>query len=290
MDRPFRARAISSFLVLTLASNLVHAAKVRLELRSPDEVLEQATLKTRRDAEHLKLNLGSVARFMGQLADCLLLVTLIELGNGFMFALKGTRSLSQKIIGWLAFFIAGVLLGFALGYLMQEHNIMPKIWDTMGDQYNPESDYEELVDLANKALQLQYLAATYAIINGITAVFALVYASVVMYKYRIVKSCRGCLVVFLAASVLNFIRLVWLMAFNIMARLTYTFVPYPKTLLFLDIFLDIWVFSIVLILLFSIAIQKKNGLWTTLQPWMNDVLPTFTQRMHKATPLKQEDA
>ncbi|KAK7425556.1 hypothetical protein QQZ08_007997 [Neonectria magnoliae] len=246
------------FLVLALASDLVHALKVRLKLRSPDEVLDQANLKTRRDAEYLRLNLRSVARFMRQLTNCLLPVTLIKLSNDFMFALKGTRSLSQKIIKWLAFFMAGGLLGFALGYLMQEHSIVPKIWDTMGDQYKVESDYEMLDDLVNKALQLQFLAVSYAIVKGVTAVFALVYASVVMHKYSIVMSFRGCLVVFLAASVLNFIRLVWLMAFSIMVRLTYTCVLYPETLLFLYIFLDIWVFSIVLILLFSIAIKKKG--------------------------------
>lgn len=43
-------------------------------------------------------------------------------------------------------------------------------------------------------------------------------------------------------------------------------------------FLDIVDFAIVVIILFSISVLKKKGLWTTIQPWMGGVPPVMVVR------------
>lgn len=169
----------------------MHASKVYLDLNSPDELRGQVDVNTQKNANYLMLNLNSAARFLRQFADSLLLVTFIELGNGFILALKRKRLSPQNAMRWLALFMAVVLFAVALAQLILEHDVVPKIWDAMGDHDNEEDDYEGLDNLVNKAMALEYIAAAYAILNGITATFVLVYASVVMRKYSIVKPCRG---------------------------------------------------------------------------------------------------
>lgn len=39
--------------------------------------------------------------------------------------------------------------------------------------------------------------------------------------------------------------------------------------MFLDPFMSEWIFTVIVVLVFSIAIRKRNGLWTTMQPWMD---------------------
>lgn len=40
-------------------------------------------------------------------------------------------------------------------------------------------------------------------------------------------------------------------------------------LTFVDPILTVWIYTAVVSLIFGIVIRKRNGLWTTLQPWMD---------------------
>ncbi|KPM42676.1 hypothetical protein AK830_g3848 [Neonectria ditissima] len=262
---------------LTVASDIIHASRVYLDANS------------RRNPDYVNLNVTSATTFLGQVADSLLLVTFIELGNGFIFSINRERSSSQKAMRWLAVFLAVALVAVTLAQLILQQDLIPKMWRAMGNYQDEDFDDSVLEDLANKAMAVEYLAVGYAILNRLTSAFVPVYACVVTHKYSAVKACRGCAAIFLSASVLNFIRLVWLMASNISLRLTYTFLPDNTTWQLLDIFLNIWAFCVVLALLFSIAVKKDKGLWTISQPWMSGVSPAFVERaqsVDRTAPLK----
>lgn len=47
-------------------------------------------------------------------------------------------------------------------------------------------------------------------------------------------------------------------------------------------FLDIILFAVIIMILFSTATRKRKGLWTTLQPWMGGVPPSMTVKPHLA--------
>lgn len=39
--------------------------------------------------------------------------------------------------------------------------------------------------------------------------------------------------------------------------------------MFLDPIIDDWIFIVTVALVFAIALRKHNGLWATMQPWMD---------------------
>lgn len=43
--------------------------------------------------------------------------------------------------------------------------------------------------------------------------------------------------------------------------------------MFVDPVITVWFYTAVVAFVFAIVIRKRNGLWTTLQPWMDDQGP-----------------
>ncbi|KAH8659673.1 hypothetical protein BGZ61DRAFT_485659 [Ilyonectria robusta] len=187
----------------------------------------------------------------------LLLLTLVELGNGFMFARKRQRSASQILIRYLDLLAVIIFFDVALAEFGQEHTVWPQIWDARGDHENDRPDAEAIENLMPGLRTVDRIRDSYSVLCWVTSTTVLVYAPAIMHKYSFVKPCRG--VVFVLTSTPT-------LGFNVSQLL--------------DSFLDIWAFFVILVLIFSNAMRKKKGLWTTLQPWMNGVALTLVQRVH----------
>lgn len=78
-------------------------------------------------------------------------------------------------------------------------------------------------------------------------------------------------IIFLAAIILHLITrlygIIYASIFNL-AALDWGHESYT-VIMFLDPFLSEWIFTVIVALVFAIAIRKRNGLWTTVQPWMD---------------------
>lgn len=84
---------------------------------------------------------------------------------------------------------------------------------------------------------------------------------------------------FLIATVLNFVSNLYLLIYDALFVLSnYTLYSYDNydtytALLFVDPILVVWLSVIAMSLVCAVVIRKNNGLWSTVQPWMNTQIP-----------------
>lgn len=82
-------------------------------------------------------------------------------------------------------------------------------------------------------------------------------------------------VLFLIAIILNFITRLYGLIYVALFTLPDYYWDHESytVIMFLDPFLTEWIYTAAVALIFAIAIRKRNGLWTTVQPWMDGQAP-----------------
>lgn len=232
--------------------------------------------------------LGSL---FGHLAGLLLVMTLVELGSGFLFCLTETRTTLQKamrnagIASCVLLFVIAIASFGVLNEAYSQYLASPWAYEDAG---------ESLFSAGRK------LSAAFDIILFVWAVVLMVFAVLVFkeVKHNYALKSVSCptlattapassnnlkrsfadirpffqsAVLFLAATMLNLITrlygLIYASVFNL-AGFDWDHESYT-VIMFLDPFMSEWIFTVIVALVFSIAIRKRNGLWTTMQPWMD---------------------
>ncbi|KAG6368728.1 hypothetical protein INS49_002942 [Diaporthe citri] len=197
-----------------------------------------------------------------RLAGLLSVMTLVELGNGFLFCLTETRTALQKAMrnAGIASCIVLFIIAFASFGIQNEaysqYLATPWAYEDVG---------ESLFSAGGK------LSAAFDIILFAWAVVLVVFAVLVFKEIKHNNALKNSAVLFLAAIVLNLIArlygIIYASIFNL-AGLDWGHESYT-VVMFLDPFMSEWIFTVIVALVFSIAIRKRNGLWTTMQPWMD---------------------
>lgn len=203
--------------------------------------------------------LGSL---FGHLAGLLLVMTLVELGNGFLFFLTETRTTLQRamrnagIASCVLLFIIAIASFGILNEAYSQYLASPWAYEDAG---------ESLFSAGRK------LSAAFDIILFVWAVVLMVFAVLVFKEVKHNYVLKSSAILFLAATILNLITrlygLIYASLFNL-AGFDWDHESYT-VIMFLDPFLSEWIFTVIVALVFSIAIRKRNGLWTTMQPWMD---------------------
>jgi len=116
---------------------------------------------------------STTSLFFERVASCLTIIVLAELGNGFLFALDGQRTMMQKIVRYVAFGIAGVLFVLNLAYVA----LINVGWSTFFYSTASYGQYLRSLDSSRK------LSGSYDIIGWLVAIALLTQASFVMSKY-----------------------------------------------------------------------------------------------------------
>lgn len=88
---------------------------------------------------------------------------------------------------------------------------------------------------------------------------------------------------FLVATTLNLvIRLYGIICVSIFVLSEF---PWERktyaAIMFLDPIIDDWIFVVTVALVFFIALRKHNGLWTTMQPWMDGQGPCTCRNLRR---------
>lgn len=61
----------------------------------------------------------------------------------------------------------------------------------------------------------------------------------------------------------------WLFVYRVTFHYhTYYYILPIEAELMLDVFLNYWLYTAILLTLFFLALKKQGGIWTTEQPWM----------------------
>lgn len=118
---------------------------------------------------------SSVSGFFNWFADMALLISFVEIGNGFMYALTHTRTPMQKILRNVAFALMTplVIMTFVnTGY-----------GGALWSQYNRASSTQATAAV-DKLLELNYLWVAMSVLMFVYSLLAMIYASIVRHKYR----------------------------------------------------------------------------------------------------------
>jgi hypothetical protein len=214
-----------------------------------------------------------------------------------MLCLKGdgkpapSRRISRfAILTW-----SFVLFAVSISHFGLSHAAASRYRRAYTDPLGRSDRSRELAEYNREALSLSRLAASFEILKWITSIPMLGAASYVVHKTRnheILRHVRALsnpvssspptkltltyhsqpAVLFLVATILDFIRLIITMAISITRNLTpsrYTYSTPPAVYNIVEPFFDYVFMFVILVLLFSLAVRKRNGLWSQPQQGWN---------------------
>ncbi|KAG9249498.1 uncharacterized protein F5Z01DRAFT_754429 [Emericellopsis atlantica] len=309
LSKSHDSNCIGSGLILVAASDFALSETAFLDYNhgdtdslDPDDPNDRARRNTIMLAHNVYSRTASVGSLFRRIAQVLLTMTIIETANGLLFALKRQRTTSQKVLRWLTMSLGFVFVVLALAHTVMANTIMREQWYDIFNYHatstglTGQDDFSYLQSLVSRGAASRCLDGAYNVLNFIVAIGVLVYTSVVMHYYAQVEPSRvlliwpantrrrQCAIDLLFAALLNFSRWMWLLVVSALWILPdRPVIPSTNgTSYGGNAFLDIIDFAIIVIILFSISVLKKKGLWTTLQPWMGGVPPVMVVRQYPA--------
>ncbi|KAL6852688.1 hypothetical protein ACO1O0_007236 [Amphichorda felina] len=251
---------------LTFASYLVWIARVFVPWVLDDDYGYDWEENRLHRAEY---GLGSAGWFLETLAQCALVVTFAELGNGFLYAL--TRQLTPKQITVRRVAIASIvpLAILAIVDLGWDGAVYKEYFDIMSPDYNLSFYDEAMEDVGKKMANVANVRLAWMALHCAIMVALVVQAAMVKHKYQGIQPADQGVTIYLVAPILNLVRALWILTrfsaitYGEVWRLTEMETNFGLTLVF-----NICIFFIVLVLLSVVGSLRHRGLWTIGQPWM----------------------
>ncbi|KAG8162649.1 hypothetical protein KVR01_007127 [Diaporthe batatas] len=218
--------------------------------------------------QEAQLRISTIASLGARLADFLMIMTLVEMGNGFLFCLAEMRTGLQKAMKYVGIGSCAILAILAVALFGITNALYSAYFGQNGLYYE---DSERLYD-ARKGI-----SSALTIVVFIWSLVLVVFAAIVFTKAKRNHVLRNSAMLFLIATVLYFISNLYLLIYTALFVLS-NFYPYDSyetytALLFIDPIVVTWTFVIASSLVCAVVVRKNNGLWSTLQPWMNEQIP-----------------
>lgn len=224
---------------------------------------------TRNDWNKISYAMGTISGFFSWMADFALLISFVEIGNGFLYALDRTPSSKRKILRFTTFALMIPLIIMTFVNIGYGGALSAQFMNGSSSGANAAID---------KLLDLNYMSAAMNVLLFIYSLLAMIHASFVRHKYRGVEPAGKTVTLYLVATVLTAVpRNLWALIYSCLLAFNNTYfyldVDVPTRVVLTQLIL-----LITLVLLFVVSTRKQAGLWTELQPWMNGVAPTMTHR------------
>lgn len=127
-----------------------------------------------RDLYHAYLRLSVLGSLFSNMTDLLLIITLAELGNGFLFCLTQTRTALQKAVRYAAIASCTILSMFAIALF--------GVYNAVYSHYLSDRWYRYLDSSLRKASRNMSIA--FDILTFVWALLLLVFAAVVFHKTK----------------------------------------------------------------------------------------------------------
>ncbi|KAF7544834.1 hypothetical protein G7Z17_g9645 [Cylindrodendrum hubeiense] len=180
-------------LIMVIASDMITLRQNKIRTSSQTEIDGDRWDQLKRNMEK-GLIVQTIGIVCSMIANALLLFSLVELGNGLMFMLKQQRYKSRKIVRCFALSVAAIMFILQLAVVSLMHKFWPMNWRPYGDDGELDDDVDIISfydELSKGLFAISHLNLTYDVLNLVTAIAVLVFASVVMHAYKNVKSTRG---------------------------------------------------------------------------------------------------
>ncbi|KAI3395910.1 hypothetical protein diail_695, partial [Diaporthe ilicicola] len=213
------------------------------------------------------LRLSLLGSLFSNLTQLLLIMILAELGNGFLFCLTQTRTGLQKAVRQVAVGSCVILSMLAIA-LFGVYNAMYSQF--LGSYFYGLTD-DTLYEAGRK------MNAAFEVITFVWALLLLAFAAVVLHKTKHNYILKNSAVLFLVATVLNLVihlySLIYYSIFALAEFYNYNRYETYTAIAFIDPVITVWIYTAIVALVFAVIIRKRNGLWTTVKPWMDEQGP-----------------
>ncbi|KAH6842711.1 hypothetical protein B0I37DRAFT_202135 [Chaetomium sp. MPI-CAGE-AT-0009] len=212
-------------------------------------------------------HLAITGHFFLYLASILLFITFVELAGGYMLCLKNPTETSRSrkfgrigILAWSAVLFVLVISLFGL-----RHSVTAR--------YNSYDDYEASLTFLNVYITNIRLEGAVKILLWLTSIPMVVLGSFTVHKAKNHPLHRSGSVLFLVATILDFIRHTITMAIyahgylgNPLQALLDGSTLEPAVDWIVDTFFNFTPMFVLLVILFALAIRTNKGLWSQPQP------------------------
>lgn len=135
---------------------------------------EQDTMQT---IYNIEIRLVSVGQFFDLVATALLLITLVEIGNGFLYILTQTRTGLQKGLRWATVSAAGVIVVLAIALLGQTN----VFWSAY---FNYQAGNGRSMDFVKESRTLNQLSGAVIILCWVMTLPLIAFASYVVHRVK----------------------------------------------------------------------------------------------------------
>lgn len=229
---------------------------------------------------------GSTGTLFEHLADVFLIFTFAELGIGFLRVLDQKSTGFQKAIRYSAFAVGGILFVLSLAWCGKLQATWTQYFDYLNDSRSRAAylDVEKNLKIARK------IGGAIDILFWITSILMIIVASFVVHRHSrmLLKSA----ILLLVATILNFVRHTWLLVYAVRWSLNDNAGAITYAVYVVEPLCNIWPMFVLLVLLFVLSIRKREGLWSTQQPW-GDNQPVMypymqQQQMYQPYPPQQQ--
>ncbi|KAL6401073.1 hypothetical protein AUP68_16796 [Ilyonectria robusta] len=238
---------------LALASALVHY-----------DVSDEASSNILRGTAHAQYNIFTVAQTFEAITDILIFIMLLRLSTGILFIQTGKPGKFDKIFKFRSYSIASVLAIIAI----VQFGLRIHFYNTVFAK-TPLST-KSVTDQFNSSRQLDF---SFRVLVFVLAIAIVAQSVIVKTKMRSELQVSSAANILVACAGLWLLRTVYGVASRASAlnRSDIRYDPFYKGYFsILDIIFGIWPLLILLCLVFRLGSKKKNGLWSTEQPFMAD--------------------
>ncbi|KAF4435990.1 hypothetical protein F53441_13354 [Fusarium austroafricanum] len=248
--------------LLTLTFRFIHVMAMKKTLVSvsdetpPDEFLPFMTFIIDH-SDALSVTLLDVT-------DVFLIITLFELGNGFLICLTAKRSSFYLVVQYIILVPSAAVLSLIITTFIQDLSIWKKPLSMDEDSEQRILEYLEERDGWDTALLILW---------GVASLVLVAYACFVSNKARDKPLILDSTVIFLGTTVLNLLnpgRQFLMIILDLDQDGWNTTMQY---FYLIDNILDHWVRFFIIALIFVLGLRKDNGLWTPLSRLPGDLVP-----------------
>lgn len=143
-------------------------------------------------AYDVKVRAGSTGLLFTRVSEVCLAMTLVELGNGLMFALAKERRTSQRALRWSAMSIGMILVILAITQAVLHNGPVRSQWYAVlrwreRDSRTHARVIHAIESYADRVTAFRRISGSYNVISFCLSLGVLIYASIVMHYYSRVK-------------------------------------------------------------------------------------------------------
>ncbi|KAK2603477.1 hypothetical protein QQS21_004337 [Conoideocrella luteorostrata] len=201
---------------------------------------------------------GIIGTWFERIVTALFVVVFVELGSGFRYAQMKKAPSNRSV------FRGAALTGALIIFVLSTANFAVPLAALVA-YYNGAMSSSGFENVKNASNTADALRVAVDVIAFVISLGQIIYATYVVRQHAGMPA-RQSAVIYLVATILDAIRFLLFVVFDATWVIPKQFAPYSWNAV--DAILNTWLRFVILVLLLVIGNRRMNGIWSTVQHWM----------------------